>query len=175
MQRGLDLKTAAHKTGGGAAGHVVFFDQQGLPSAKLTLQGRRQSGVAGAYDHNIIFGHLSFLLCQIFCRLSVGIPVYGYFNTADSLVQLPAWFSITKNGKQILVKITNTPAAGVFVVLFVLYVFSLQHIDAPGKNPFHTHSPQPHPHLLLRYGTAVLYTWPRPPGDLPPEGCNGGQ
>ena len=62
VQRGLNLKASAYKASRRAAGHIVLFNQQSLPAGELTLQGRRQTGVASAYDHNIIFGHSSFLL-----------------------------------------------------------------------------------------------------------------
>ena len=62
MQGRLNLKASPPKAGRRAAGQVVLFNQKRPFSRKLALQGGRHTGVAGAYHHNIIFGHLSFLL-----------------------------------------------------------------------------------------------------------------
>ena len=62
VQRRLKFILAASEAGSTAAGQVVLFNQKRPFSRQLALQGGRHTGVAGAYHHNIVFGHGSFLL-----------------------------------------------------------------------------------------------------------------
>ena len=63
VQGGLKLEAAPHKASGGAADHIVLFDDQRFQAHHGRAAGRHGSAVAAAHDHQIVLiSHGSFLL-----------------------------------------------------------------------------------------------------------------